>query len=91
MQWKIEYLQSVLRKVNKMNPQSRMRIKIFLEKKLLSHPHPRDIGKSLKNTEKPIWRYRVGDYRILCELHDNEQIVLVVDIDHRSRIYQRLS
>lgn len=35
-----------------------------------------------------LWRYRVGDYRVLCDIQDNKLIVLVVDIDHRKQIYR---
>ncbi len=36
-----------------------------------------------------LWRYRVGDYRIVCDIEDGELVVLVVDVAHRSRIYKR--
>ncbi|ACN84470.1 type II toxin-antitoxin system RelE/ParE family toxin [Brachyspira hyodysenteriae] len=44
-------------------------------------------GKSLKGELKEYWRYRVGDYRILSKIIDNELIILVIDIGHRKDIY----
>ncbi|ADG71570.1 type II toxin-antitoxin system RelE/ParE family toxin [Brachyspira murdochii] len=49
--------------------------------------NPRIKGKSLKGELKEYWRYRVGDYRILSKIIDNELIILVIDIGHRKNIY----
>ncbi|WP_157154594.1 type II toxin-antitoxin system RelE family toxin [Brachyspira murdochii] len=49
--------------------------------------NPRIKGKSLKGELKEYWRYRVGDYRILSKIIDNELIILVIDIGHRNNIY----
>lgn len=49
---------------------------------------PRSQGKALTGNLKNYWRYRVGDYRLICEIHDDEVIVLVVDIGHRREIYR---
>ena len=49
---------------------------------------PRSQGKALTGNLKNYWRYRVGDYRLICEIHDDEVIVLLVDIGHRREIYR---
>lgn len=48
---------------------------------------PRDFGKLLQGDYKGIWRYRVGDYRILCDIQDGKLIILVIDIDRRKDVY----
>ncbi|GAB5040991.1 type II toxin-antitoxin system RelE family toxin [Bartonella henselae] len=48
----------------------------------------RVIGKPLKGQFSGLWRYRVGDYRILCELYDKELVVLVLAVGHRKNIYK---
>ena len=48
---------------------------------------PRARGKSLVGNLSGFWRYRVGDYRVLCKIQDEKLIVLVVDIGHRKEIY----
>lgn len=48
---------------------------------------PRSRGKALTGPLRGLWRYRVGDYRIVCELIDSRLIILVSDIDHRSSVY----
>lgn len=45
-------------------------------------------GKPLTGNFAGLWRYRVGDYRIVCSIEDNEVLVLVVDVDHRSSVYE---
>ena len=50
---------------------------------------PRSRGKALSANLRGFWRYRVGDYRILCQIQDEKLIICVVDIDHRKNIYNR--
>lgn len=49
---------------------------------------PRSRGKGLTGNLAGLWRYRVGDYRIVCHIENDILIVLVVDIAHRSKIYK---
>jgi mRNA interferase RelE/StbE len=49
---------------------------------------PRDLGTALTGDFKGCWRYRVGDYRIICSLEDQELIVLVLEIGHRREVYR---
>lgn len=53
----------------------------------LDDPHSR--GKALTANLTGLWRYRVGDYRIVCDIEDGELIVLVLDVAHRSKAYKR--
>ena len=49
--------------------------------------NPRLHGKGLTANKSGQWRYRVGDYRILAEIRDNELVLVLVEVGHRSRIY----
>ena len=49
--------------------------------------NPRVHGKPLKGPMGHLWSYRVGNYRIICEIKDNELIVLAINIGHRKQIY----
>ena len=53
---------------------------------LLDNPCSR--GKALTSNLSGLWRYRVGDYRILCRIHDDKLIITVIEIGHRSTVYQ---
>lgn len=48
---------------------------------------PRDRGKGLSGDLATVWRYRVGDYRVLCELRKVELVILALEVGHRSRVY----
>ncbi len=88
MTWTIEYSEAVRRDVRKIDKQTQKRIREFLETRVVSLEHPRQIGKPLKGSQfENLWRYRVGDYRILCEIQDERVVVLVLEIGHRKEIY----
>lgn len=57
-------------------------------KKIESLENPRDFGKALSENLKNYWRYRVGDYKLICKIQENELIIVVVDINHRSKVYK---
>ena len=89
MAWTIEYARSARKFIQKLDPQSRTRINSFLQERLLSLHDPRQVGDSLQGTRLgSYWRYRVGDYRIICELQDHRLVVLIVDIGHRRDVYR---
>ncbi|WP_338024818.1 type II toxin-antitoxin system RelE/ParE family toxin [Anaerococcus marasmi] len=48
----------------------------------------RSIGKALVGQYKGLWRYRIGSYRVICDIRDDELIVLAIDIGHRKEIYK---
>ena len=60
----------------------------WLEKNIQNCENPRIHGKGLVENKSGQWRYRVGDYRIICEIQDNEVIILVLEIGHRKEIYK---
>ena len=89
MAWTIEYNAAARKSVEKLDREVRKRIKRFLEERVALLEDPRQIGDALKGKALGhLWRYRVGDYRVLCDIQDNKLIVLVVDIDHRKQIYR---
>jgi len=60
----------------------------YLDERVASNADPRRFGKGLKADLAGLWRYRVGDYRILCQIKDQELLVLVVAIGHRKDVYE---
>jgi mRNA interferase RelE/StbE len=60
----------------------------FLENTLLNLDNPRHLGKALQGNLQGYWRYRVGDYRILCEIIDSQMIIYTIEIGHRREIYR---
>lgn len=89
MAWTIEYRQPVRKSLEKLDPVSRKRIRKFLEERVAGLDDPRQIADRLQGSELgQLWRYRVGDYRIICDIQDGKLIVLVVEIGHRSSVYR---
>jgi addiction module toxin, relE/stbE family len=71
----------------KLDKQTQKIIKAWIEKNLVGCENPRIHGKGLTANKSGQWRYRVGDYRILAEIRDNELVLVLVEVGHRSRIY----
>lgn len=87
--WTIEYLASVRKDVRKLDPQVRLRVREFMEQRVASLEDPRSIGEALKGSELgELWKYRVGDYRIICAIKDAVLRVLVVRIGNRREVYR---
>lgn len=59
----------------------------WIEKNLENCENPRVHGKALVENKSGQWRYRVGDYRIICEIQDDKIVILVLDVGHRRSIY----
>lgn len=59
----------------------------WIEKNLQGCENPRQRGKSLTANRSGQWRYRIGDYRLICEIKDNKLIILALTIGHRREIY----
>ena len=88
MAWTIEYAESVRKTVRKLETQQRQRIRTFLEERLASLGDPRSIGKSLSGSLAGLWRYRVGDYRVIARIEDERMVILVVRIGPRKAVYR---
>lgn len=89
MVWTIEYAKSAQKQAKRLDPVIRKRIRQFLDERLASHENPRELGTALKgHALGGYWRYKVGDYRIICDIQDRRLVVLVVEIDHRRQAYR---
>jgi mRNA interferase RelE/StbE len=85
--WKVEYLASAAKSFRKIDPQQRRRIRAFLEERVMDLDHPRQLGKPLKGELTELWRYRVGDCRVICQIQDDRLVALVVRVAHRKDVY----
>ena len=88
MAWSVEFIDTAKRQLAKLDRKWQAAILDFLEDQITPLDDPRSRGKPLAGDRKGLWRYRVGDYRILCELRNDELIVLVVTIGHQRRVYR---
>lgn len=88
MAWTIEYTRTAETQLRKLDKQIAGRILDYLDDKVAPLENPRSRGKSLSGPLGELWRYRVGDYRVLCEIRDNVMLILVVAAGHRRQIYK---
>ena len=86
MKWKVIVSEPAKKQFTKLPDQIARRILDFL-RALETRDNPRTRAKALVG-EKRKWRYRVGDYRIICEIRDRELVVLVLEIGNRKNIYR---
>jgi len=86
--WRIEFTDSALKKLRKMDRPTAQKITHYLRDRVADSTHPRILGKALKGELRQYWRYRIGDYRVICTLQDDAMRVLVVDLAHRKHVYR---
>lgn len=87
MAWRIEIDKDVQREMKKLDRQVTKRITAKL-REVSQLDDPRSMGKGLTGNLAGLWRYRVGDYRIVCDIEDGVLVILVVDVAHRSKVYK---
>ncbi len=87
MVWTIKYTNTAKRKLVKLDKQIANRILTYMEERVVPLDNPRSIGKALKGSFGDYWRYRVGDYRVICDIQDEDLVILVITVGHRSDIY----
>lgn len=85
--WKVEWDSKALKEAKKLDRNARKKIVDYLENRVLKSQNPYQYGKALTGDKAGIWRYRVGNYRILCLIEDRNFIILVIAVGHRKNIY----
>jgi mRNA interferase RelE/StbE len=86
--WTIEYDPRAISDLNRLSREVKESIVRYLEDRVAGASNPRNFGKSLRHERFGLWRYRVRDYRIICELRDDVLTVLVVGVGHRREVYR---
>lgn len=88
MAWTIDYTDTAKAQLRKLDKQMARRIVDYLDARIRERENPRTSGKALTGSLGGMWRYRVGDCRVICEIQDSVLRVLVVRIGHRREIYR---
>ena len=88
MAWTIEYSDTALKKLQKLDRQSSRAVADYMDERIATAENPRDFGKALTGSLKGRWRFRVGDYRVICSIKDDRLVVLVIDVGHRREVYR---
>lgn len=89
MAWTVKVSPVAQQELSKLDPQHARRILKFLHDRLAKLENPRSIGRALQGSRPgEFWKYRVGDFRIICKIEDDQLIVLVVRVGHRKEVYR---
>ena len=88
MRYRIETTSRFDKEFKKLNKYTQSMIKAWITKNLMNCENPRIHGKALTANRKGQWRYRSGDYRLICEIEDNELVILALSVGHRREVYK---
>lgn len=87
MKYNVEFSERAKKQLKKQDKHVAALIMGWFEKNIQGCENPRQHGKGLVENKSGEWRYRIGDYRVICEIKDKELIVLALEICHRKEIY----
>ena len=88
MAWTIEYTQTATAQLGKLDRQMARRILDYMNRRVAGLENPRRLGKALSGPLGELWRYRVGNCRVICDLQDRALRVLVVRVGSRGKVYR---
>lgn len=88
MAWRIELTDEAVKQLGKIGHTDAKRIRDYLRERIQPLENPRQLGKPLAGQLGELWRYRVGNYRLVASIEDNKLCILVVRIAHRSKVYR---
>lgn len=87
MKYKVEYTAQAVKQLKKLDKHTAALIYGWIDKNLVDCENPRLHGKGLTANRSGQWRYRIGDYRLIAEIHDEKITILLLNIGHRKEIY----
>jgi mRNA interferase RelE/StbE len=85
--WRVEFDKDAARDLRKLGHEAQRVILTYVRQRIATAEDPRRFGRPLTGDLKGLWRYRVGDYRIVASIEDNRLVVLVVTVGHRREVY----
>jgi len=88
LDWTVDFDPHALAELQKLDRVTQKRVLRFLRERMAGRAGARELGKPLTGEKAGLWRYRVGDYRIVCSISDEEHRVLVLRIAHRKDVYR---
>jgi mRNA interferase RelE/StbE len=88
VRWTYRVDERAFKELRKLDRQAQRDILAYLDQRVATEEDPRRFGKGLRADLAGLWRYRVGNYRILCQIKDSLLLVLVISVGHRKDIYK---
>ena len=87
--YELKFSARAFKALSKLDQQTQKLIKNWLISNLVNTLDPRTKGKALQGNLKGLWRYRIGDYRLIAEIRDREFLIILLELAHRSEIYRK--
>ena len=87
MAWRIETSETAKKQLAKLDQHIQVEILRYLREWIATNEDPRRYGEPLRRNLAGRWKYRVGSYRLICDIQDEKVLVLVLMVGHRSKIY----
>ena len=88
MVWTIEIARTAEKQIKKLDRPAQQSIVRFLRERLRAADNPRQWGKPPHGDKRGLWRYRVGDYRLICDIQDEKITVLILEVAQRKDVYR---
>lgn len=88
MTWRVEFDDSAAKELRKLDHQAQQDILRYFRERIATDDDPRRFGKPLSRDLAGLWRYRVRNYRMICNIEDDKLTVLVLRVGHRKSIYE---
>jgi mRNA interferase RelE/StbE len=88
MSYRVETTSRFDKEFKKLDHYTKRMIKAWIEKNLISSTDPRQHGKAITANSSGQWRYRIGDYRLICLIKDEKLVIIALNIGHRSDVYK---
>ena len=88
MAWTVQYSQRAEKQLKRLSPEIEARIRSFMDERVAKRLAPRAIAIKLTGPYEDKLRYRVGDYRVVCQIMDHMLLILVVEVAHRREVYR---
>lgn len=89
MAWRIEFDSEVEADLKKLDPEAQRRILRYLSERISTEKDPRRFGAPLRRELSGLWKYRIGDFRVICRIEEKRIVVYVIRIGHRKEVYRK--
>ena len=88
MAWIVEFTDIMEKRLDKLDDETRRRIVRYFRQRVVQHPDPSQLAEPLKGELAGLWRFRIGDYRVICDIQKKKLLVLALDLGHRREVYR---
>lgn len=89
--YNVELTERFKKEFRKLDKYTQKMLRAWIDKNLVDCEDPRQHGKGLSANLSGQWRYRIGDYRLICQIDDGKLIILALTVGHRRDIYTRIA